>query len=107
MPPATIQRLINQMVGGLEGCEAYIDDVIIYNDSWQLHISQLWTLLSRFANHTINLTKSEFGHADMTFLEHIVRTGQVKPVFAKIQSIINYPIPKSKRELICFLGMAG
>ena len=25
--PATFQRMINQMVGGIEGCEAYIDDI--------------------------------------------------------------------------------
>ena len=46
--PVTFQRLINQMVGGLEGCEAYIDAVIVYNDAWQQHASHLQALLSRF-----------------------------------------------------------
>ena len=66
-------------------------------------------LLSRFseANLTVNLSKSEFGHAEVTFLGHIVGNGQVKPIHAKIQAIVNYPAPKDKQELMCFLGMAG
>ena len=39
--PATFQRMINQIVAGLDGCEAYIDDVIVYSNSWQEHIAQL------------------------------------------------------------------
>ena len=74
------------MVGGLEGCEAYIDNVIVYSDSWQQHIYQLWALLSRFleANLEIKLSKSKFGHANVTYLGHVVVNGQTKPVFAKI-----------------------
>ena len=30
--PATFQRLINTIIAGIEHCEAYIDDAIIYND---------------------------------------------------------------------------
>ena len=67
--PVTFQRLINQIVGELKGCEANINDVIVYGDSWREHISQLRALLSRFleANLTINLAKSEFGHAERHF----------------------------------------
>ena len=31
--PASFQRLINKVIADLEGCEAYIDDVIIYSDT--------------------------------------------------------------------------
>ena len=56
--PATFQRMINQIVAGFDGCEAYIDDVIVYSNSWQEHIAQLQMLLSRFseANLTVNLS---------------------------------------------------
>ena len=32
---ATFQRLINKVIADLEGCEAYIDDVVIYSDTWE------------------------------------------------------------------------
>ena len=35
--PATFQRLVNNVICGLDGCDAYIDDVIIYSDSWSDH----------------------------------------------------------------------
>ena len=43
----------------------------------------------------------------MTFLGHIIGNGQVKSIHAKIQAIVNYPVPKDKKELMCFLGMIG
>ena len=55
----------------------------------------------------MNLSKSEFGHAEVKFLGYTVRNGQVTPVHAKVQSVMNYPIPKNKQELMQFLGMAG
>ena len=72
---ATLQRMINQIVRGIEGCEAYIDNGILHSESWQGHISQLQALLSRFsykAHLTINLSKSEFEHAELKFLGHTV-----------------------------------
>lgn len=32
--PATFQRLINKVIADFEDCEAYIDDVIIYSETW-------------------------------------------------------------------------
>ena len=30
--PATFERLINSVTSGIDGCDAYIDDAIIYSD---------------------------------------------------------------------------
>ena len=59
------------------------------------------------AKLTINLSKSEFGQATVTFLGHIVGQGQVKPIDAKIKAISEFPQPSNKRKLMQFLGMAG
>ena len=93
----------------MECCEAYIDDVIIYSDSWQDHPSKLWAIFVRFsqAKLTVNLSKSEFGHAEVVFLGHVVGNGHVKPSDAKIQALLKYPVPQNKQELMRFLGMAG
>ena len=55
----------------------------------------------------MNLVKSEFGHAHIIFLGHVVGQGQVKPVTAKVEAIAHFPIPTSRKELMRFLGMAG
>ena len=59
------------------------------------------------AKLTINLAKSEFCHATLTFLGHVVGQGQVKPVEAKVKAISDFPVPTCKRQLMRFLGMAG
>ena len=55
----------------------------------------------------MNLAKTEFCHATVTFLGHLVGQGQVKPLEAKVNAISEFPVPKCKRQLMRFLGMAG
>ena len=82
--PATFQRMINQVVGRIDGCEAYIDDVVIHSTDWETHLNRVQEVLTRFADVklTVNLSKSEFGHAEVVFLGHAVGNGQVKPLNA-------------------------
>ena len=49
-------------------------------------IREFFERLSK-AKLTINLAKSEFCHATLTFLGHVVGQGQVKPVEAKVKAI--------------------
>ena len=106
--PATFQRLVN-VIRGLDGCDAYIDDVIIYSDSWSDHLQRIRKFFDRLskAKLTVNLAKTEFCHATVTFLGHLVGQGQVKPLEAKVNAISEFPVPKCKRQLMRFLGMAG
>ena len=107
--PATFQRLINQLTRDLEGCEGYIDDIVIYSNTWQQHMECIHSLLNRLtqANLTVNLTKSEFGHIHITFLGYVVGQEEITPVMAKVEAITCFPAPQTKRELMRFLGMAG
>ena len=107
--PATFQRLINQVISGLVGCEAYIDDLVLYSESFEEHLLRLRALFDRLleAKLTINLAKSEFCQGTVQYLGHIVGQGQVKPVNAKIEAIVNYAIPKDKKSLMKFLGVVG
>ena len=107
--PATFQRMVNKLVRDIDGCEGYIDDVVIFSDNWSDHIRQIkrFFQIMREAKLTINLMKSDFGKATVKYLGHIVGQGQVRPLDAKIQTIVKYPIPTSRKELARFLGMAG
>ena len=77
---ASFKRLINKVIVDLEGCEAYIDDVIIYIDTWEEYLRIIREFLEilciEFEMLTINLSKSEFGQEQVTYLGHVVRLNQ-------------------------------
>ena len=52
--PATFQQMINQLKGRIEGCKAYIDDVVVYSDNWKDHLSCLRNKMAEFADANLN-----------------------------------------------------
>ena len=102
--------MINQIISGIQGCDAYFDDIIIYSAMWEQHLKTFQQLFERIRSTklTVNLVTSEFGHAKVTFLVDVVGQGQVKPINAKICDISEFSRPEiTKKQLMCFLGMAG
>ena len=97
--PATFQRMIHSLLRHLEGCEAYIDDVIIYSNTWDDHLRimrKFFNILAK-ANLTVNLAKSDFCHATVEYLGHKVGQGFVTPITAKVEAISQFPIPTNKK----------
>lgn len=107
--PATFQRLVNRVLSGMQGCEAYLDDVVLYSSTWSEHLAQIRELFERLAkaNLTVNLAKCEFGKATVTYLGKVVGRGCVRPITAKVEAISSFPTPTTRRELRRFLGMVG
>ena len=107
--PATFQRLMNMVVSGLEGCAVYLDDVVIFSDTWDMHVQRIRALFDRLAEArlTVNLAKCEFARATVTYLGRVVGQGQVRPVDAKVRAVAQYPAPTTKKELMRFLGLVG
>lgn len=107
--PATLQRLINRITNGLEGCGSYIDDLIIYSDTWDEHLCRLKALLGRLsrANLVTNLSKCEFVKARVQYLGFVVGYGKVAQPTAKGDAICKFPVPTTKKKLQRYLGMIG
>lgn len=107
--PATFQRLMNGTTRNLTTCTAYIDDIVVYSMTWREYLDQLANLFKRLekAHLVINLKKSEFEKAEITYVGHVVGTGAIRPKDAKIKAIVDMPAPSNKKALQRFLGMAG
>lgn len=93
---ATFQRLVNSVLAGLSGCEAYLDDlVIVYSSTWKEHMKQLYAIFERLScvNLTLNLAKCEFGRATVVYLGKVVGCGQVKPIHSKTEALLSFPAP--------------
>ncbi|XP_039514899.1 uncharacterized protein LOC120469791 [Pimephales promelas] len=107
--PATFQRLMNRVVSGLKGCAVYLDDLVVYSDTWHSHLQRIRALFERLAEAhlTINLAKCDFARATVTYLGRVVGQGRVAPVQDKVRAVERYPQPTTKKELQRFLGLVG
>lgn len=81
----------------------------MFSNTWTEHLQRIQTFFSRLAKAqlTINLAKCEFARATVRYLGRVVGQGTVRPVWEKIQAVARYPVPITKKELMCFLGLVG
>ena len=107
--PATFQRMITGIVQDLEGTAAYLDDIVVVADTWQIHLTRLQRLFSvlKEAGITVNLAKSAFGQGSVTYLGHTVGHGEVRPKAANVKPLLALPTPTTRKKFLRFLGMAG
>ena len=101
--------MMNKCLNRLEDVGIHVDDIVIYSNSWSEHLKRLEAVFCRLAaaNLTVNLAKSDFGHAKVIYLGHVMAIGNVTPVEAKIKCIVEYPIPENRKGLMRFLEMAA
>ncbi|TWW65065.1 Retrovirus-related Pol polyprotein from transposon 17.6 [Takifugu flavidus] len=97
------------VVSGLAGCAVYLDDVVVFSDTWEDHLQRVRALLERlvWAQLTVNLAKCEFAKATVTYLGKVVGQGVVRPVDVKVVAIQRFPVPLIKKDLMRFLGLVG
>ncbi|CAM5135995.1 unnamed protein product [Natator depressus] len=108
--PATFQRLLDGLLVGLgDYAVAYLDDVAIFSDSWAEHLEHLQKVFERIreAGLTVKAKKCQIGLNRVTYLGHQVGQGTINPLQAKVDAIQKWPVPKSKKQVKYFLGLAG
>ena len=96
---ATFQRLMNMCLKDLEGVTMYVDDIVIFSDTWEEHLKRLEQVLFQLtqANLTVNLSKSDFVEAKVIYLGRVVGHGVVTPVKTKVKSIMPTPFLKTRK----------
>ena len=108
--PATFVRMMNKVLEGCSGfAESFIDDIGIYSQPWEEHLEHIRFVCERLreANLSAKPSKCTFGHSKLEYLGHIVGGGTVMPTVDKIESIKNFQIPSTKKQVRSFLGTIG
>lgn len=109
--PATMTRLMATVLGhDLEPyVYVYLDDVIITSETFEEHIRLLKCVADRLrrANLTINLAKSKFCQKSIKYLGYILSENGLSTDVAKIKPILDYPAPRTVKEVRRLLGLAG
>lgn len=108
--PATFQRLMDRVLHGVgDFAAAYLDDIVIFSETWEDHLTHVRSVLSRLqaSGLTAKPSKCQFGMAQCVYLGHIVGSGLVKPEHTKIQAVQQTPPPQTKKQVRAFLGLTG
>ena len=104
--PATMQRLLQRLIGDLN-LVPYLDDIIVPTDSVSQHINLLESLFQRLEKAKLKLKPSKcfFGQEAVEYLGYVVSEGKITSNPQKIEAIKNFEIPKTQKSLQRFLGM--
>ena len=87
----------------------YIDDLLCVTETFEEHLKVLSEIFARFrkANLKISSRKSTFCQARAIFLGHDISAQGIKPPADKLDSIKNYPKPKTVKQCQRFLGLTN
>ena len=109
--PATFQRLMDMILAGLQWsrCLVYLDDIIIFGTTFEEHLSNLELVFDRLREAKLRLqpVKCKLCKKKVNFLGHIVSRDGVAADPAKTDKVAEWAVPKCKRDVQCFLGLAN
>ncbi|MBW0508461.1 hypothetical protein O181_048176 [Austropuccinia psidii MF-1] len=87
----------------------YIDEIIIYSETWEDHVQYIDRVLSKCIpiNLEISLKKCNFVQQELPALEHKV-SGLILAIDQnKVSEVLLKPVPKNIKEMQSFLGFAS
>ena len=102
----TFQRFIDQLLFTSSCALAYIDDILIGSadlESHQRDVTEIFKILN-LNKLQINLNKCVFCEKEVKFLGHFISGDGVRPLPTRLETITNFPLPKTTSQLRSFLG---
>ncbi len=91
----------------LPNTEKIVDDVLLYDQTWEAHQTHITKFLTRCREHGITLNPKKFliGEQEVPFAGYVVGINGYKPDPDKIRAIQNFPHPTNLTDLRSFLGL--
>ncbi|KAG1940254.1 retrotransposable element, partial [Pimephales promelas] len=109
--PAVFQALINDVLRDMLNVFVfvYLDDILIFSPSLQIHVQHVRRVLQRLLENClyVKAEKCTFHAPSVTFLGSVISAEGIEMDPAKVQAVVNWPVPKSRVELQRFLGFAN
>lgn len=109
--PFTMSRVMNLAIGfDLEpNVFIYLDDIVIATEDLNEHFRLLNEVANRLkrAGLTISVEKSRFCRKQVRYLGYLLTENGLAIDSAKLEPILNYPRPKTIREVRRLMGLMG
>ena len=107
--PATFQRLMEQTLADLTHTMAYLDDVIVFSETFEEHLERLGAVFQRLEEQGLKLkpSKCHLFRRRVNYLGHVISEQGVEADPAKIEAVKEWPAPTTLQELRAVLGFFG
>ncbi|CAH2103297.1 unnamed protein product [Euphydryas editha] len=109
--PAVFQRMMNHVLGQVRFNKAtvYLDDLLIFGKTPFECISRLEEVLKLLENAQLklNLSKCSFLQTKIDYLGYEISAAGMRPGSAKIQSVVDFPLPQNVHNVRQFLGLVS
>lgn len=109
--PSIFQRAIDDIIRPFIGKFAYVymDDILIFSKTKEEHFDHIKAIIQAItdANMKISSKKSHFFATKTEFLGHVIFHNRITVDEKKVETIKNYPVPITLKELRSFLGLSG
>ena len=109
--PAVFQALMNDVLRDMldQFVVVYLDDILIFSRSLEEHVQHVRLVLERLLRNRlfVKAEKCLFHSESVDYLGFIVERGKTRADPRKIKAVVEWPDPKSRKELQSFLGFAN
>ena len=104
---ATLVRAFRKLLEDLDKADNYVDDIIIYTETWEQHLVVLDEVLSRLAKaeFTVRPTKCVLGADSIEVVGHRISDGIKGLHEDNVVKIRHAKRPRTKKEVRAFLGL--
>ena len=106
---ATFQRLIDRALRGVSNAESFVDDILIFFNSFEEHLSNLRDVFQRleFAGLQLRKDKCRLAYRGVEFLGHWISEEGRSPLTGYAKRVHSFSRPNNVKELQRYLGMAN
>ena len=109
--PSTFERLMELVLAGLhwETCLVYLDDILIYAQTFEDHVSRLGEIFTRLAKAKLKLKPKKccLFQSEITYLGHVVAEKGVSTDPQKTCRVRDWPTPCNLKEVRSFIGLCS
>ena len=106
--PDEYQSCMMKVLGGFhEFIEVYLDDILVYSETFEDHLNHLKLLFVQLSKYgiTLNLKKCKILKEEINYLGFSLTKEGIKPQSKKVDAILKIKTPTTKKQVRRFLGM--